>query len=309
MKEPIYIIGAGAIGKALAVFLKLQHKNPILIRGSVDDHSSYTQTIEVELADNTILAAEIPTCTASHYDRLDGLIVFTNKSYGNRQLAERLKSKTGDSPIVIMQNGLNVEQPFIENGYPNIYRCVLFTSSQAAGPGNIKFKPAKPSRIGTIKGRIDQLTCIVDQLNNDQLQFEAETDIQPVIWTKAIANSVFNSICPLLETDNGIFHRNEDALAIARRIIKEGISVAGSTGVPLQYEKVLDTILHISKTSDGQLISTYQDILNKRRTEIDTLNCAIGDIAITNNINHSAKETILLGELTKLKSIITMQSC
>ncbi|HCZ36261.1 MAG TPA: ketopantoate reductase, partial [Cytophagales bacterium] len=38
----IYIIGAGAIGKALAVFLNRAGKNVTLVRGSVNDGSAST---------------------------------------------------------------------------------------------------------------------------------------------------------------------------------------------------------------------------------------------------------------------------
>lgn len=298
----IFIVGAGAIGKALAVFLKLQGKNPVLIRGSVTNEPSYLQSIEVELGGNTALTAEILTATASDYASFHNLVVFTNKSYGNKVLAQQLKTKIGNTPIVLLQNGLTVEQPFIDNDYPAIYRCVLFTSSQFISSAKLKFKPAAPSRIGTIKGNDEELASIVAQLNNEHLQFKAETDIQPVIWTKAIANCVFNSVCPLLEMDNGIFHRSEKALEIAKRVIDECIIVARSVNVDLEREKVLDTLLHISKTSDGQKISTYQDILHGRPTEIDTLNLAVVDIARKMNRSASVKETNLLGELIAVKS-------
>ena len=49
MKPTIYIIGSGAIGKTLAVFLKLENKNVILIRGSVDDQAARNETIQVTL--------------------------------------------------------------------------------------------------------------------------------------------------------------------------------------------------------------------------------------------------------------------
>jgi 2-dehydropantoate 2-reductase len=49
------------------------------------------------------------------------------------------------------------------------------------------------------------LENIILQLNNSHFQFRAEENIQPLIWKKAINNCIFNSICPLLETDNGSF--------------------------------------------------------------------------------------------------------
>ena len=61
----------------------------------------------------------------------------------------------------------------------------------------------------------------------------------------------------------------------------------------------------ISQFSDGQLISSYQDILNKRTTEIERLNFAVVKMAEAIGKGHLVKETRLLGELTKLKSDIS----
>lgn len=302
MENNIYIIGAGAIGKSLAVFLKLAHKNVTLIRGSVDDHSSYTAHIRVMQDNAVMLEADVPVSTLSNFAELDGIIVLTNKSYGNENLAMALKGKTGISPVILLQNGLDVEQPFANNNFPEIYRCVLFVTSQALSGSDVRFKPVAPCPIGVINSKGMHLNDVVEQLSTVHFKFKTENDIQPIIWKKAIANSVFNSVCPLLNIDNGIFHRNEDALAIAKRIAAECIIIANAKGIKLHHDEVLDSILSISRSSDGQSISTLQDINNKRRTEIETLNFAIVDIAKVLGKEDVVKETRLLGELTRLKS-------
>lgn len=298
----IYIVGAGAIGKALAVFLKLNHKNVVILRGSVDDKSNFAENITVELNENTELTTTINVSTVSNFSTLNGIIVFTNKSFGNPQLADAFKNKIQDSPIVILQNGLNIELPFIKNDFTQIYRGVLFATSQYLTANKLKFKPVAVSPVGFIKGNAENLAVLVAELSTSYFEFRQEQHIQPVIWTKAIINCVFNSVCPLLEVDNGIFYRYEKALNIARRIIAECISVAASQGITLDMKKVVDSLLLISKSSEGQLISTYQDIKNKRRTEIDTLNFAIAEIAGKYNSNNLITATKLLGELIDMKS-------
>lgn len=302
MKNKIFVIGFGAIGKALAVSLRLDGKNVVILRGSVDDESSRAEQIQVVLNDGTTLEAEIEVSTVSRFSRLDGIVVLTNKSYGNENLSRALKSKTNRSPIVILQNGLGVERPFMDGGFPEIYRCVLFVTSQTVSENKVSFKPVAVSPIGTIKGSDANLNRIVEQLNSDNFQFKAEADIQTVIWKKAIINSVFNSICPLLEVDNGIFHRDEKVLAIARRVVEECVAISKEAGIFLEIDEVVERLLLISKSSDGQLISTLQDIRNKRKTEIETLNFEIVNIAKTLNLEDAVKETKLLGELTRLKS-------
>jgi 2-dehydropantoate 2-reductase len=105
-----------------------------------------------------------------------------------------------------------------------------------------------------------------------------------------------------LEIDNGIFHRDEKTLAIAKRVIEECVAIAKETGIFLNTDEVVESLLLISKFSDGQLISTFQDIKNKRETEIETLNFAIVNVAKKLNKEHMVAETKLLGELIKLKS-------
>jgi 2-dehydropantoate 2-reductase len=61
----------------------------------------------------------------------------------------------------------------------------------------------------------------------------------------------------------------------------------------------MDSLLLISRSSDGHFISTLQDIRNHRPTEIATLNLAIAGMAAT---EQAAIQTRLLGRLTLLKS-------
>jgi 2-dehydropantoate 2-reductase len=298
----IYIVGAGAIGKVLAVCLTLANRAVTLLRGSVDDERPHAQTLQVVLTDGTQLQARVEVSTLSHFTKLDGLLVLTNKSYGNPLLAQALRAKAPHSPVVLLQNGLGIEQVFVDQGFTDVYRGVLFVTSQAISAHRLRFKPVSVSPIGTIQGNAPALDAVVAQLDTPHFRFQAQAGIQAVIWKKAIVNSVFNSICPLLEIDNGIFHRQQGVLAMARRVVRECVAVANQQGMGLTEEEVLASLLAISRASDGQLISTLQDIRNKRRTEIDTLNLAIAGIATTLGREDLVKETRLLGELTKWKS-------
>jgi 2-dehydropantoate 2-reductase len=298
----IFIIGAGAVGKALAVALKLSDKNVVLVRGSVDDGSRSLQKIEVVNDDGSKLEADIEVGTFSGFSALDGIIVLTNKSFGNDNLARTLEVKAKNSPLVILQNGLGVERPFIDRDFPEVYRCVLFVTGQPISANQIRFKPVTISPIGIITGSKANLESVVGQLNSPVFPFEAETDIHTVIWKKAIINSVFNSICPLLEVDNGIFHREAQILDIAKRVIAECAAIAKEKGIDVKADEIVEKLLLISKSSDGQLISTLQDINNKRPTEIETLNFEIVRIARILNKENAVAETKLLGELTRLKS-------
>jgi 2-dehydropantoate 2-reductase len=305
MENKIYIVGAGAIGKTLAVFLKHNNKEVSIIRGSVDHKPAYQEKISVLLHDNSELEAEIEVTSLSNLAELKGVILLTNKSYGNKDLSEKLKNKVNHSPIVLLQNGLGVEQSFAGNEFPEIYRCVLFATCQNITESKVKYKPVTVSPIGTVKRKDTDLKSIVDLIDNPDFKFRAEENIQKIVWQKAIINSVFNSVCPLIEIDNGIFHRNEKCLEIGRTVINECTSIANALGIGLDEKEIEEQLLTISRRSDGQFISTFIDIQNKRRTEIDTLNFEIVRIATELGKEDLVKETKLLGELVKMKSELT----
>jgi 2-dehydropantoate 2-reductase len=59
--------------------------------------------------------------------------------------------------------------------------------------------------------------------------------------------------------------------------------------------------------SDGQKISTYQDILNKRETEIDTLNLAVANAAISKGLPELSVNSTL-GNMVKIKAELSRNS-
>ena len=295
----VYIIGNGVIAKSLAVCLALNEKEVTIIRGSVDDEAAYTEKITVN-SNGQRYSANVTISTLSNHEHLNGLIVLTNKSFGNKDLISKLERFGKDNAIVFLQNGLGVEECFNESGFTQLYRCVLFATSQKTSLTEVRLKVVGPSPIGVINGKKSTLQEIVETLNTAMFAFKTEDDIQLTIWKKAITNCVFNSICPLLEIDNGVFHRNDTALRVAEKVIKECIEVANNQNIWLTDDDILQNVIAISKMSDGQQISTYQDILNKRETEIDTLNFAVARLGALSGIKLPV--TAMLGELTKLKS-------
>lgn len=305
MKEDkIYIVGSGAIGKALAVFLQLENKNVVLVRGSVDNVPDEEILITVTNRDNQKFQQKITTTTFSNIIDIHGIVLITAKAFANVELAKKLKAKKGNFPIVLLQNGLNIETPFEPFGY--VYRCVLFSTSQVTSDNNVSFKMVADSPIGNIQGKNLNPDAIVNQINTPRFGFKSETNILKVVWDKVIINCVFNSICPLLEVDNGIFHRNHEATRQARTIIGECVALADKYGIELDQKEIEEKLILISLRADGQLISTYEDIRNKRRTEIESLNLEISRLADEIGMPELVPNTRLLGEMIRIKSKIKM---
>ena len=302
MNQNIYIVGAGAIGKALAVFMKEENKKVLLIWGSVDDEPAEKSKISVRNQDGQLFQQEVITTTFSNLSSIDGIVLIATKTFSNTEIAQKLSGKKGEFSIVLLQNGLNIEAPFQD--FKEVYRCVLFSTSQILPENNISFKTVTASPVGRIANNKTQTEEIVGQINTAQFGFRSEANIEKFVWDKVIVNCAFNSICPLLETDNGIFQRNKDAMRLAREIILECVSLAKEYGISLDKSDIEEKLLFISQKADGQLISTYEDIRRNRRTEIDSLNLEIARLADNIGKPDLTAKTKLLGELISIKSDI-----
>ncbi|RVU01007.1 2-dehydropantoate 2-reductase [Mucilaginibacter limnophilus] len=304
MAARIHVIGAGAIGKALAVCLANAGRDIILIRGSKDDQPDEVESIRLNLSDGSMLQANLKIKTFSAIKEADGIFVVASKSLANEGIADKLQKLAINAPVVLLQNGLNIERPFLSKGFRNLYRCVLLATSQFETTDALRFRPVAASPIGSIDSEAAFNEVVVDQLHTNWFPFIRVDHIHKMVWQKAIVNCVFNSVCPLLEVDNGVFHREPAAMQLADYIIEECILIADHSGLSLRLEDIRNTLLSISRASDGQFISTLQDIRNHRPTEIETLNLEVAAIARSLGLEDKVAITRTLGELTALKSYL-----
>ena len=301
-KETIYILGSGAVGFPLAAYLTNVGRRVVAVRTSRNDVPKSIIDVTVQDASNRV-TAPIETISLSNLAKLDGTVVITTKSYTNQAVADLLKERKATGPLVIMQNGVGVERPFLEAGFSAVCRCVLYVTSQPTSEFQFSFRPITASPIGIIEGPQTELAKCVEQLNTDAFPFRAEVNIQKEIWKKAIINSVFNSICPLLDVDNGVFVRDEATANLALRLVKECITLTDRLNIGLSESEVMQQIMRIS-TGSKQLISTLQDIRNGRQTEIESLNLEIARLGALQQPPLYLPQTDLLGKIVLAKSIL-----
>ena len=146
------------------------------------------------------------------------------------------------------------------------------------------------------------MATTVAALSTNRLPFHPEDNIQREIWKKAIINAVFNSICPLLDVDNGVFAREQTVADLAKDVVTECLALTDRLGLGLALNELMEQIQQISKGSDGQLISTLQDIRNGRETEIEFLNLEMTRTGATQQPRIGLPRTELLGKMTLAKS-------
>jgi 2-dehydropantoate 2-reductase len=123
--ETIYILGSGAIGFPLAAYLANTGRTVVAVRTSGKQVSRGTITVTVHNGVSRI-STPVRTIPLSELTSLYGTMVVTAKSYANKAIALELKNKAATGPVVIMQNGIGVEKPFLDAHFSPIYRCILY---------------------------------------------------------------------------------------------------------------------------------------------------------------------------------------
>ncbi len=300
--ETVYILGSGAIGFPLAAHLASAARPVVAVRTSRGDVPRGEVAVTVDSGEGRI-SASVATVSLAQLSRLEGIIVVATKAYANPALARELVARGATGPLVVMQNGVGVERPFIEAGLPQIYRCILYVTSQAISETEFGTRPVTVSPIGVVAGDEAGLARCVAALTTAGLPFRAEANIQREVWKKAIINAVFNSLCPLLEIDNGIFARDAAAAGLAREVVSECVALTDRLGLGLGEPELMEQIVAISRRSDGQLISTLQDLRAGRPTEIETLNLEIARVAAGLEPALQLPRVELLGRLVLAKSV------
>lgn len=304
MGKTVYILGCGAVGFPLAVYLSKAGRDVVAVRTSA--RGSIPATTDVTIHDPTgEIRESIKTVSLDDLQGVDGILAVSAKSYANPRIVEALATQNCRGPIVLLQNGIGVETPFLDAGFDDLYRCVVYLTSQSPSENVFSFRSIATSPIGIVKGDNETLEECVRALHTEAFPFQMEKQIDIAVWKKAICNVVFNSVCPLLDIDNSVFARDDPAAGIARDLVKECLTLTRRLGVDLEEEEVLAQVMHISRNST-QLISTLQDIRAGRETEIDSLNIAIAELGESLDPPVPLPRVELLGKLIREKSALSM---
>ena len=123
-----------------------------------------------------------------------------------------------------------------------------------------------------------------------------------LIWSKLIVNVGINALTAILEVENGKLLDVDETKYLMKLAVEEAIDVAEALGVKFNRDETIEKVMQVAYNTTGNKSSMLQDILNKRKTEIETINGAI----VREGMKHFVKtpvNTVLLN-LIKAKEVI-----
>ncbi|MCX8123895.1 MAG: 2-dehydropantoate 2-reductase [Spirochaetes bacterium] len=268
----IGIVGAGAMGSLFAYFL--HHNNKIVIlENNKEIVNALKKGLTVEIDSKQYQFIPEISDDPAILTVADIIFIFT-KSFATSDAIQNIKPHIKpDAIIVTLQNGIgNVEiiASIIHN--PLVYGTTTIGATKVH-PSLVRFGGKGSVIIG---GDSSYHCSIVHSLLQEaNLSVTIAPDPKRAIWEKAIINAAINPLGALLGLPNGHLIKSDYTLHIMYNIIAEAVAVATAHGINLDTDTMFETTVTVCRNTQNNFCSMLQDILAKRKTEIDSINGAL----------------------------------
>ncbi len=283
----IAVMGAGAIGSLVGYFLQKSGQDVIL----VDPYAEHMRVIREEglhivTSEGDLGRFKIPTCCDAESAGPCDMVIVLVKAYLTRSAIRQMSALFREDTIVCtLQNGLGTEQALLEE-FPAervFYGCLKF-NSRITAPGeilaDIKTRPGYMMTFGATdlgSPYVPAVRELAEKIDANCFAAAFVEDIDTHIWKKAINNVACNSLCGILRLTGGQMYDHPASRAILEATIREIVAVAAAKGVDLgDPDEILAGYAEYPiKNIRNHYPSTAQDMIGKKRTEIEFLNGAV----------------------------------
>lgn len=285
----IAILGAGATGCNVGGHLKLggesvylldpfeAHMTAIREKGLMwhdgDGVTTY-DPIFFDYAGND--AKEVGPC--------DVVIVQTKNPFTRAAIEGHKEIFDDHTTVITLQNGLGTTDTLLEY-FPaeRIGYGILYSGGQILEPGHIQMLHSDKNILfrrlqGEKTPLYDQL---VDACNRTNFPSQYCEELDQIIWTKVGVNCFCNMLCGITRLTMKKVFSHPDGNAIAEAIVDEVVAVAAAKGVTISAADVLHARDMCLVAPTENYPSGAQDMMHKRKTEVDSLNGAVARIGKT----------------------------
>lgn len=274
----IVVVGPGAMGCLIAAFLSKSKEELWLLSRNGDNAARLGSSgISLEGASGTWQAKVKTTSKIQDIEKCD-LIIICVKSFNTKQALDEIKPLISENTkILTLQNGLgNIETISEIAGEDKVIAGVTNEGATLIDTGKIRHAGRGETIIGTVNGKTPvEMRAIRELFNKVGLETKMSRDIKGLIWSKLIINVGINALSAITRLPNGKLIEYEGTKRILRDAVTEAARIAKRKRVKLIFEDPLAKVEAVCEATAGNLSSMLQDILRKKRTEVDFINGVI----------------------------------
>jgi len=274
----IVILGSGAMGCLIAAFLSKSKEELWLLTKSEEAAAKINSSgICVEGVSGSWQVKIKSTANIKDIEKCD-LIIICVKSFNTKQAVEQIKPLLGeDTKILTLQNGMgNIEIISEIAGEQNVIAGVTNQGATLIATGKIRHAGRGETIIGTVGGKTPvEMRAIREIFNKVGLETKMSRDIKSLIWSKLIINVGINALTAINRLPNGKLTEFEGTRRILRDAVTEATRIAKRKRIKLIFDDPLAKVEAVCEATGDNQSSMLQDILRKKRTEIDFINGVI----------------------------------
>ncbi len=283
----IVIVGPGAMGCLITGLLAESNQEDIWLLDKSETRAKQLQKNGLKLegigGERSLIIEDNPllhvTSNTNDIGKAD-LILICVKSYNTKEaVISVFPAVKEDTIIMTLQNGLNnIEAISNIFGEEKIIAGITTHGATLLNPGHVRHAGIGKTIIGGVKqGSIaeNKLKQITDMFNKAGFEIIISENILNHIWGKLIINSAINPVSAITKMRNGELLEHEETKKLLHLIADESAHVAKACSINLPYDDPALMVEETCRSTAKNVSSMLQDILNHKRTEIDSINGAI----------------------------------
>lgn len=273
----IAIVGPGAMGCLFAAHLS--KKEDVIIIDKNEQRAKFINQngIKIEGISGNWQAKVKATTNPGEAENAQ-LIIICVKTYDTKDAVKTIKNIVNQDTLVLtLQNGVgNIEIISEIVGYDKVLAGITNLGATLLGDGHIRHAGKGETVIGRTDGKIPvQLRDTRETFNKANLETRISRDIKGLLWSKLIINVGINALTAITKLKNGRLIEFEGTKQILRTAVTEAAKVAKRKKIKLIYDDPFAKVEAVCEATSGNISSMLQDILRKKKTEIDFINNVI----------------------------------
>ena len=274
----IAIIGAGAMGCLYGARLAQAGEEVWLL----DTWQENVATIR-EKGLTVISASGVETIpvnavtTVDEIGEVDLILIFV-KSHATHEAALAAAALLGPETMVLtLQNGMgNAEETAAVVGADRVVVGTTAMGATIVGPGRIMDGGKGATHIGKFSGTANRrLYEIAAVFSRSGLYTAVDANVDALRWGRLTTNAGINAIAAITGLTNGQIIEFPETKELMNRAVAEAEAVAKARGIALPHANMQAQVVANAQATKNSKSSMLQDVLKKRRTEIEAINGAI----------------------------------
>jgi len=275
----ITIVGPGALGCLIAASLKNRTKEEVWLLDEFANRARKisSEGVRVEGSGNPFTVKVNTTANAADIGPCD-LVIICVKSYSTDDACKEIKEIVSEKTCVLtLQNGIGNVQILNDHFGPDrVIAGITNHGSTLLGIAHVRHAGKGDTIIGRADARVlGAVRDVAGVLTKAGFETKVSKDIDSVIWSKLIVNVGINALTAITGLNNGALIEHEECRQIMRCAVQEAVKVVKRKRVKLLYDDPIQKVESVCKATSANVSSMLQDILNKKRTEIDFINGAV----------------------------------